>query len=66
MAKKIQRARLVIDDGTPDGIDLSNYTTGINIPLTDVGLTDITVEFRGVQLDVDPDTRQITVTIPQP
>lgn len=59
MAKKIQRAKLVI----AEGCDLNNYATDVQIPLNHEGLVEVTVKFTGAALDVDPDTRQIVVTL---
>jgi hypothetical protein len=59
MAKRAaQRVRLVLADGT----DLSSLITQVDIPVNHEGVTSVTAKFVGVTLDVDPETRQITIT----
>lgn len=59
MAKKLQKARLVVADGA----DFNNHVTNIDIPLNYEGLTEATLKIVGVSIDVDPDTREIVVTV---
>lgn len=59
MAKRIQRARLVV----AKGVDFNNHMTDINIPLNYEGLTEVTLKIVGVQIDVDPDTREIKILV---
>jgi len=59
MAKRIQKARLVV----AKGVDFNNHVTDISIPLNYEGLTEITLKIVGVQIDVDPDTREIRILV---
>lgn len=59
MAKRVQKARLVV----AKGVDFNNHVTDISIPLNHEGLTEITLKIVGVQIDVDPDTREIRILV---
>lgn len=59
MAKRVQRARLVV----PEGVDLNTHVTNVSIPLDGAGLSEVTLTVLGVRLDTDPETGLITITL---
>jgi len=58
MAKRLQQVRLVLADGT----DLSNWCTEVRLTLRGDGATVASIDFVAPRIDVDPETRRITVT----
>ncbi len=58
MAKCFQRARVILD-----GTDVSHLVTVANFEISGAGLTEVTVKLVGVTVDVDPETKLITVEV---